>query len=296
MATTSGSSPDRVCPHVANVDITELYCPEPTTEILADIVFVHGLMGHPRRTWLYGEGSKHESLPAPESSVGSRRFSRLFGKKSKIPSATEPPLEVDSDTGQCFWPHDLLAKDVSMKSTRVLTYGYGSHPTHFYRSATNRMTISQHARDLMSKLAIMRSHCQGRPLIFIAHSLGGILVKGALNESQHMVSQPACLDLKRSCHAIIFMGTPHQGADIASWGEMLINIVGALPGGFSTDSRVIRELAPEGEVLSNISRRFNEYLNEYLPAHEKIQICSVQEGRGKSGMRGWGSKACYLRV
>lgn len=148
----------------------------------------------------------------------------------------------------------------------------------------------------MSKLAIMRSHCQGRPLIFIAHSLGGILVKGALNESQHMVSQPACLDLKRSCHAIIFMGTPHQGANIASWGNTLVNIVGALPGGFSTDNRVVRELAPEGEVLSNISRRFNEYLSEYLLPREKIQICSVQEGRGKSSVKGIGDKACYPRV
>lgn len=145
MATTSESPPDRVCPHVADVGFTELYRPESTTEILADLVFVHGLAGHPRRTWLYGEGSKHESLPAPGSSVGSRRFSRLFGKKSRIPSATEPPLEVDPDTGQCFWPYDLLAKEASMKSTRVLTYGYDSHPTHFYRSATNRMTISQHA-------------------------------------------------------------------------------------------------------------------------------------------------------
>lgn len=227
MATTSESPTDRVCPHVADVDITELYCPEPTTEVLADIVFVHGLMGHPKRTWLYCEGSKHEFPSAPESSVRSRITFRLFGKRSKIPSATEPPFKVDPDTEQCFWPYDLLAKDVSMRSTRVLTYGYDSYPTHFYKSATNRMTITQHARDLMSKLAIMRSNCQGRPLIFIAHSLGGILVKGALNESQHMVSQPACLDLKRSCHAIIFMGTPHQGADIASWGEMLINIVGA---------------------------------------------------------------------
>lgn len=151
------------------------------------------------------------------------------------------------------------------------------------------MTITQHAENLMHNVAGVREQCQGRPLIFIAHSLGGILVKGALNESRQM-TQRQYSDLLSSCHAIVFMGTPHLGAEIAAWGTMMSNIVGALPGGFSTYSSVLRGLEPDSETLYMITRRFSEILNQAIPDCDKIQICSVQEGLGMSSVKGAGSK------
>lgn len=157
------------------------------------------------------------------------------------------------------------------------------------------MTITQHAENLMENVAGVREQCQGRPLIFIAHSLGGLLVKGALNESRQM-TQRQYSDLLFPCHAIIFMGTPHLGAEVAAWGTMTSNIIGALPGGFSTYSGVLRGLEPDSETLHTITRRFNDILNQAIPDRDKIQICSVQEGLGMSSIKGAGSKVCSAYV
>ncbi|KAG9755457.1 hypothetical protein KCU73_g5407, partial [Aureobasidium melanogenum] len=279
------------CPPIANVDITEIYCPAQDVPIIADIVFVHGLKGHPRDTWLYGKQNTAQSTTASESTVRNRSLRmRLFGRNRSVGDTSgESSRGVSEDSPYCFWPYDLLSKDDTISQARILLYGYDSHPTHFYKAGTNRMTITQHAENLMHNVAGVREQYQGRPLIFVAHSLGGILVKGALNESRQM-TQRQYSDLFSSCRAIIFMGTPHLGAEVAAWGTMMSNIVGALPGGFSTYSGVLRGLEPDSETLYTITRRFNEILNQAIPDYDKIQICSVQEGLGMSTIKGSGSK------
>ncbi|MBA7495544.1 hypothetical protein ES702_06131 [subsurface metagenome] len=286
-------------PQINRLGITELYRPDPTIDTIADIVFVHGLGGHPKQTWLYGKDLQTQPLPQRESSTKKSKFAGLLpARKPKDAGAlakNDPSGSPSNKLSSCFWPYDLLPK--ALPNVRVLTYGYDSHPTHFYKSPTNQMTITNHAEDLMHKVTAVRNDCRGRTLIFIAHSLGGILVKGALNESQQMMNrQPAYADLKQSCCATFFLGTPHQGADIAVWGQTLKNIVGALPGGVSTYSSVLQGLSPDSETLYSISRRFNELLNDSIPSKDKIQICSIQEGRGLSSIKGLDFKVRQIRA
>jgi len=281
---------ERTLPSIADVDVTEVYCPVRGSPIVADIVFVHGLMGHPRDTWLFGKESK---APPPVVSGDTAQKRSLWKKLSRPGKAGgKSNSKSHEDIPYCFWPYDLLAQDDIISHGRILLYGYDSHPTHFYKTSTNRMTITQHAENLMHNVASVRVQCRGRPLIFIAHSLGGILVKGALNESRQM-SQSQYSDLFSSCQAIVFMGTPHLGADIAAWGTWTSNIVGALPGGMTTYSKVLQGLEPDSETLYTITRRFNEILNQPISNADKIQICSVQEGKGMSNVKGAGSKVCH---
>ncbi|OXV11944.1 hypothetical protein Egran_00299 [Elaphomyces granulatus] len=65
-----------------------------------------------------------------------------------------------------------------------------------------------------------------RPIIFLAHSLGGIVVKSALIHSNSAgVSHNEHLKaIKLSTYGVIFFGTPHQGTESASWGKVLVNI------------------------------------------------------------------------
>lgn len=278
-------------PSINGVDITEIYCPAQDDPIVADIVFVHGLGGHPKNTWLYGKEPKSQSEIASQQIPRKRSpWANAFGrKKSSGKKSDKLPREVDDEAEYCFWPYDLLPKDDVISQARILLYGYDSHPTHFYKSATNQMTISKHADALMHNVASMRSECRGRPLIFVAHSLGGILVKGALIESGQR-PRPEYADLLSSCRAIIFMGTPHLGSQAASLGTIMSDVLGALPGGFDTYKKVIEALKTDSEILDNISKRFNEILDREIPSCDKIEICSVQEGQGLTGFKGAGSK------
>lgn len=176
-----------------------------------------------------------------------------------------------------------------MAATRISAYGYSPEPTNFYKSATTQMTITQHARNLMIAVADERLNCEGRPLIFVANSLGGILVKDALNESVHATYRKEHRDIASSCRTIVFMGTLHLGASLASWGTMVAEVVGALPGGFSTYDKVLRGLEPDSKMLGRISRRFGDMLD-----NEAIQICSVQEGRGMTSVKGVNRKVYYI--
>jgi alpha-beta hydrolase superfamily lysophospholipase len=64
------------------------------------------------------------------------------------------------------------------------------------------MTITQHARPLNNRLAQARSRSHGRALIFVAHSLGGILVKDALDEAKQNTAEPSDKDIIASSFAL----------------------------------------------------------------------------------------------
>jgi len=198
---------------------------------------------------------------------------RLLGVKAPALSPpAEAPKPVKSDI---YWPLDLVARD--FEDVRVLTYGYTSDPSGFFVKRTNMMTISEHAEKLLQTLNAYRGRCKGRPIIFIAHSLGGILVKAAILASLKFGEQHSLRDLAKSCSAIMFFGTPHLGAQAAVYGEIVAGILGTI--GVSTNTKVLKGLQPGAEILMNIDADFNGLLSE-----QKIQIFSFQEGYGLSSI------------
>lgn len=155
-------------PHVAirEDDITVLYTPPPDLgPIVADIIFVHGLQGHAQKTW-------QATAEAPSRK---RSFLRL-GKRKHNKSADLPD--------GIFWPADLLPD--SHQNVRVLTYGYDSNVSHYFQGPANKLNLSQLGEGLLNRMVgeRSRSKASGRPIVFVAHSLGGLLVKEAIIESK----------------------------------------------------------------------------------------------------------------
>lgn len=68
---------------------------------------------------------------------------------------------------------------------------------------------------------------QTRPIIFICHSLGGLVVKEALITSDHYRAHgrhAALGGIYSNTIGVIFMGTPHRGSAKASYGEVAASI------------------------------------------------------------------------
>ncbi|KAG8528219.1 uncharacterized protein KY384_007136 [Bacidia gigantensis] len=124
---------------------------------------------------------------------------------------------TDIETG-ILWLRDLLPHD--LPDIRVLSFGYNAHASAFFgKGSADR--IQQHAQTLVAELQADRSleGCTNRPIIFVCHGLGGLLVKKALTYSSTRTSKHVehLYSIFVSTFAILFFGTPHQGMDTNAW-------------------------------------------------------------------------------
>jgi protein SERAC1 len=68
---------------------------------------------------------------------------------------------------------------------------------------------------------------QTRPVIFLGHSLGGLVIKQALIKSAEYNSHgrhPTLGEIYASTKGVIFLGTPHRGSDKESLGEVVSKV------------------------------------------------------------------------
>lgn len=135
------------------------------------IVFIHGLGGHPKKTW---EGPQATALVSDdEDERAVRKQSRLLGEiRTRLRSQSPGPSSIPRGS-LAFWPADFLPKDIP--NARILTYGYKADIVSGFFQANNKNSLSQHSRDLSVKLE--REIENQHPIIFVAHSLGGIIIK-----------------------------------------------------------------------------------------------------------------------
>jgi Putative serine esterase (DUF676) len=245
---------------VRDNDLTVLYTPS-VEPVIADFIFVHGLQGHPRKTWTW-----QGTIEAPA------RKRSLFG----LPKRKRHYEEYEESTETIFWPADILPDDY--ENIRILTYGYDSHVSHYFKGPANKLNLSQLGEGLLNRVVgeRRRSKVTGRPIVFVAHSLGGLLVKEALVESRKHGQDSSKMDVHKSTQAIIFFGTPHKGSNDAKWGLILKAIASAA---FDTNDKVLRALEPDSELLDKLARDFQDIVDE-----GKLKICSLLESAGKTGL------------
>ena len=159
--------------------------------------------------------------------------------------------------GTFMWLRDSLA--ANPKGARVLLYGYD---TTLVRSES-----FQDIDDISSKFALavkqLRAPHGGsksppRPIVFIAHSLGGLIVK-------HAIHQMALTDTTsfRSIYALLFFGVPNRGLAMSHWLPIVSN---------QPNEGLIRNLEPGSNYLRSLQRRFDSIF-----AFPDSRIVSVYE-------------------
>jgi len=114
------------------------------------------------------------------------------------------PQEKHNDDN--FWP-TWLGND--LKDVGIWSLGYEVEP---FKWKGNSMPLTDRATNILD---LLDSYGIGdRPLIFITHSLGGLLVKQMLRNARDYVKWNAIASQTRG---IVFLSTPHSGSDMASW-------------------------------------------------------------------------------
>jgi hypothetical protein len=105
-----------------------------------------------------------------------------------------------------FWPATLLSED--FPHARIITFGYDADVVRFWTIASSNR-LDNHGKSLAYALLDQRGQVGQRPIIFVAHGLGGLVCEEALNLSDKR--QDLRLILINTL-GIIFLGAPHGGS------------------------------------------------------------------------------------
>ncbi|GJC77738.1 protein SERAC1 [Colletotrichum liriopes] len=227
--------------HISRYETTAVFT---HPDAIVDVVLVHGLNGDPEKTWTSRDGKG------------------------------------------VFWPADLLPQSLGKTRANILVYGYNADvytTSKSHRSASDNF-ISQHAQTLVTNLTLYRKseRTSNNPIIFVAHSLGGLLVKRALLYSNDVRdrNQDDARAIFISTYGIIFLGTPHTGSDMATWGLVLQRMADAIAPRkvFESESVLLKTLKKDNETLEIIN-------NHFLDVYQRFQIHMAHENH-KTDVKG----------
>ncbi|KAK7995615.1 hypothetical protein PG990_014388 [Apiospora arundinis] len=276
---------------------------------ITSIIFVHGLQGHPFRTWAAPRrkvqdpedtGTPRNSpttdvvaTPQRTETKSSRRKKlwKIFRPKSIASSErtasrteeTEPlgtiTLTADSssldrgvdNSSHYYWPREALPK--FCPGARILTWGYDSHVTKGFTGPVNKSSVYQHGKDLLYGLRRLGS--APRPMIIVAHSLGGIVTKEMLALSQNS-SEDRIKAIVETMEAVVFLGTPHRGSPMAKLADSVSRIVSSL--GFDTSPVLLDTLGLKTSDLQRSQEAFSAVWH-----NNSLRVKTFQEGQGLMG-------------
>lgn len=138
-----------------------------------------------------------------------------------------------------MWLRDYLPKDAP--NARILTYGYPSK----LEASTSISILQDYTNAFVHRLIDIRvsAQCESRPIIFIGHSLGCLIIKKALTNLENMGIARSRLPVQ----AIIFLGAPHRGLNVTA----LQTLVKGEP-----IAKLVAELEADSATLTDLNQGF----------------------------------------
>ncbi|EYB95332.1 hypothetical protein Y032_0161g3372 [Ancylostoma ceylanicum] len=106
------------------------------------------------------------------------------------------------------WPKDWLPLDIP-HPMRILGLDYPSYLMQFTGTLESLQVRADRFKRQLEAAGVGR-----RPVIFICHSLGGLLAKRLLLDLPELAKQTV---------GVLFIATPHRGSPIASWGYSILH-------------------------------------------------------------------------
>ena len=183
----------------------------------------------------------------------------LFGEP------TEPPPAHVAKESSFLWLRNLFAYE--QNACRILVFKYNVNSFITPGCASDDRLFNEATTLVCELVAERRGDAHKRPLVFLCHGVGGLLVKRALilSSSPKTQEQKDFRNVYISTHAVIFAGTPHLG--IRSEALSLLKNGNAVH-----PSQFIVDLLDGSEFLVDLHDRF-------VPLAKQIRTCNIWEQR-----------------
>ncbi|KAK2746767.1 hypothetical protein FQN55_005494 [Onygenales sp. PD_40] len=204
----------------------------------------------------------------------------LFLNESQFQSATESgqarhsvdiiavhglnghPYETWRHENGNVWLRDFLP--LQYPGARIFSFGYSSEVA--FTLSTGK--LPDFARSLLENVMAVRKTSEEmmRPIIFVCHSMGGIVVKKALSIA--IIDSEDYDNIRTSTCGILFFSTPHRGSTITRLPEVMVNIANLCLAGTSKltgrmRSDLIKSLERDSQDLKSISTDIRHQIAAY---------------------------------
>ncbi|KAF8513848.1 hypothetical protein BU17DRAFT_95025 [Hysterangium stoloniferum] len=177
------------------------------------------------------------------------------------------------------WLRDFLPSD--LRQARILSFGYNGYTEH--RNQFSEGTLSDHGRGL---LKISHRQELDQPIIFVAHNVGGIILKSALVFA-YSCHRKRHSDLRRIYDAtkgIIYLGTPHKDTPHNYLDVVLHSGTSELAEKIKERSEKSYELTEKLRAHSEKNEKLSKNLKEYSERNDK-DAKDLKEHSERSGRR-----------
>ncbi|KAI0384424.1 Alpha/Beta hydrolase protein [Hypomontagnella monticulosa] len=157
----------------------------------------------------------------------------------------------------CCWPRDLLKDD--FPDARIMTWGYDSSVAKL-QEPSSQTSIFDHAESLLNSVSRARDglNKKERPIIFVCHSLGGLVTKQALiraSEYLHNNQDHRLGAIFTYTTGVIFMGTPHRGSDKTPLGHIAAAVAKVMLR--QPSRKLLKILEKDSDILEHQRRSFD---------------------------------------
>jgi hypothetical protein len=158
-----------------------------------------------------------------------------------------------------LWLRDLLP--TALSNARILLFAYNSNVAF----QTSTAGVRDASESLLDRLLSLRKDLSSRPIVFLAHSLGGLVVKRALVSAK---LDSTYNSIYEATYGIGFFGTPHSGGNGASIGSIGARIARSV---LFNPKNTFMEALKKGSLLSD------ELARDFLKVCGKLHILSFFE-------------------
>ncbi|XP_077443061.1 protein SERAC1 [Stigmatopora argus] len=200
--------------------------------IKADILFIHGILGAAFKTWR---------------------------QRDRNPLEDENDGDSEDDYTEC-WPKTWLAADCP--NLRVLSVEYESHLSDWLAKCpaeNQRKSLAYRSQELLRKLKM--AGVGNRPVVWVAHSMGGLLVKKMLIDAS---KDPDLSDLFENTKGVLFYSVPHHGTFMAEYSVSVRYLL--------FPSIEVKELCRDSPALRDLNENFLHMAKE-----KEINVLSFAE-------------------
>ena len=168
-----------------------------------------------------------------------------------------------------FWL-SWLGKELTLTNVGIWSLGYDAKPVAWMGGT---MPLADRANNILT--LTQQKQIGDRPLLFVTHSLGGLLVKQMLHNAVGFGS-PKWKAIAAQTKGIVFLATPHSGSDWANWFSYIGGILGK--------TETIDELKSNSSHLRNLTVWFRENISPSSSLDCKIQVYFETKPTAKIGL------------